>query len=279
MQKPTGILKRRIRKVVSKFIDSHAHLDDKIFETDRDNLISSLYDNDVEAVLNPGADLQSSKEALLMANKYSFIYAAVGCHPHDTKYMSDEHMNEFIEMAKNKKVIGIGEIGLDYYYDNSDRDTQRKWFREQIRLAKELNLPYIVHDRDAHEDILRIMKEEHYDGARGILHCYSGSVELSKEFIKLGFYISLAGPVTYKNARVPKLVAKEVPFDKLLIETDSPYLTPVPYRGKRNEPKYVKYVAEEIARIRNVSIDEVAEKTKENFKRLFNIEEEGHTFK
>jgi len=269
--KPTGILKRRIRKVASKFIDSHAHLDDERFKTDRDELISSLYDNDIETVLNPGADLSSSKEAVLMAEKYSFIYAAVGCHPHDTKYMSDEYMNIFKEMAKNNKVIGIGEIGLDYYYDNSDRDTQKKWFREQIRLAKELDLPYIVHDRDAHEDILKIMKEEHYDGARGIMHCYSGSAELSREFLKLGFYISLAGPVTFKNSRVPKSVAKEIPFDKLLIETDSPYLTPEPYRGKRNEPKYVRYVAEEIARIRNVSINEVAEKTKENFKTLFNL--------
>ena len=257
--------------MASKFIDSHAHLDDKRFDGDREKLIESLYDDGVEAVLVPGADLQTSGEALKIAEKYSFIYAAVGCHPHDSKYMNDETMNIFREMAASKKVIGIGEIGLDYYYDNSDRDTQRKWFREQIRLAKDLDLPYIVHDRDAHEDILRIMKEEHYDGARGILHCYSGSLELSREFIKLGFYISLAGPVTFAKARVPKLVAKEVPFDKLLIETDSPYLTPEPFRGKRNEPKYVRYVAEEIARIRNISVDEVAEKTKENFKTLFNL--------
>lgn len=255
--------------MASKFIDSHAHLDDNRFDTDREELINSLQNNDVEAVLNPGADLNTSKKAVLIAEKYPFIYAAVGCHPHDTKYMNDDTMNIFSKMAKSNKVIAIGEIGLDYYYDNSDRETQKKWFREQIRLAKELDLPYIVHDRDAHEDILRIMKEEHYDGVRGILHCYSGSVELSKEFIKLGFYISLAGPVTFKKARVPKLVAQEVPFDKLLIETDSPYLTPEPFRGKRNEPKYVKYVAEEIAKIRNISIDEVAEKTKENFKTLF----------
>lgn len=257
--------------MANKFIDSHAHLDDKRFDTDRDELINSLSDNGIETVLNPGADLKSSKNALFLAEKYPFIYAAVGCHPHDTKYMNDDTMNKFKEMAKSNKVIAIGEIGLDYYYDNSDRDTQKKWFREQIRLAKELDLPYIVHDRDAHEDILNIMKEEHYDGARGILHCYSGSVELSREFIKLGFYISLAGPVTFAKARVSKLVAKEIPFDKLLIETDSPYLTPEPFRGKRNEPKYVRYVAEEIAKIRNVSIDEVAEKTKKNFKTLFEI--------
>jgi TatD DNase family protein len=257
--------------VASKFIDSHAHLDDKRFNKDRDEIIRYLHDDGIEAVLNPGADLKSSKKAVEIAEKYPNIYAAVGCHPHDTKYMDDETMNIFRELAKSKKVVAIGEIGLDYYYNNSERDVQKKWFREQIRLAKELDLPYIVHDRDAHEDLLRIMKEEHYDGARGVLHCYSGSVEMAREFIKLGFYISLAGPVTFRKARVPKLVAKEIPFDKLLIETDSPYLTPEPFRGKRNEPMYVRFVAEEIAEIRNVSLDEVAEKTNQNFKTLFNI--------
>lgn len=258
--------------MVSNLIDSHAHLDDKRFNRDRDRLIRTLHENGVEAVLNPGADLKSSQKAVEMAERYSIIYAAVGCHPHDTKYMTDETMDIFRELAKKTdKVIAIGEIGLDYYRDNSERSVQRKWFREQIRLAKELDLPYIVHDRDAHEDLLKIMKEEHYDGTRGILHCFSGSVEMAKEFINLGFYISLAGPVTYRNARVPKLVAKAVPFDKLLIETDAPYLTPEPFRGKRNEPKYVRYVAEEIAEIRNVSVDEVAEQTSKNFKRLFNL--------
>ncbi|NLJ58295.1 MAG: TatD family hydrolase [Tissierellia bacterium] len=252
-------------------MDSHAHLDDRRFDRYRDRLIKSLLENDVEAVLNPGADLKSSKKAVEIAEKYPNVYAAVGCHPHDTKYMKDETMDIFRDLAKSKKVVAIGEIGLDYHYDNSERDVQRKWFREQIRLAKELDLPYIVHDREAHGDLIKIMKEEHYDGARGVLHCYSGSVELAKEFIKLGFYISLAGPVTFRKARVPKLVAKEIPFDKLLIETDSPYLTPEPFRGRRNEPKYVRFVAEEIAEIRNVSLDEVAERTTQNFKTLFEV--------
>jgi len=257
--------------VENKFIDSHAHLDDERFDADREELINSLYENRVETVLNPGADLNTSKSAVALADKYPFIYAAVGCHPHDSKYMNDDTMNIFRELAKDKKVIGIGEIGLDYYYDNSDRETQKKWFREQIRLAKELDLPYIVHDRDDHEDVFRIMKEEHYSGTRGILHCYSSSVEMAKEFVRLGFYISLGGPVTFKKARTPKLVAKEVPIDRLLIETDCPYLTPEPFRGKRNEPKYVRYVAEEIARIREVDVNEIAEVTKLNFKRLFNL--------
>lgn len=253
----------------NKFVDSHAHLDDERFEEDREELINALNENGIEMVLNPGADLNSSKSAVALAEKYSFIYAAVGCHPHDSKYMNDETMNIFRELAKSKKVVAIGEIGLDYFYDNSDRIVQRNWFREQIRLAKELDLPYIVHDRDAHEDVFKIMKEEHYDGTRGILHCYSSSVEMAREFIKLGFYISLGGPVTFKKSKTPKLVAKEIPLDKLLIETDSPYLTPEPFRGKRNEPLYVKYVAEEIANIKNISVEMVAEKTKENFEKLF----------
>lgn len=257
--------------MINKFIDSHAHLDDERFDENREQLINELMENDIEAVLNPGADLETSKNAVLIAEKYPFIYAAVGCHPHDSRFMNDETMDIFRNLAKCSKVVGIGEIGLDYYYDNSDRETQRKWFREQIRLAKELDLPYIVHDRDAHEDVFNIMKEERYSGTRGVLHCYSSSVEMAREFVKLGFYISLAGPVTFKKAKTPRQVAKEVPLDKLLIETDCPYLTPEPFRGKRNEPKYVKLVAEEIARIREVDVSVIAKSTKENFYRLFNI--------
>ncbi len=255
----------------NKFIDSHAHLDDERFNKDREDVINALNENGIEAVLDPGADLNSSKLAVALADRYPFIYAAVGCHPHDSKFMNDDAMNTFRQLAKNKKVVGIGEIGLDYFYDNSDRETQKIWFREQIRLAKELDLPYIVHDRDAHEDVFRIMKEEHYDGTRGILHCYSSSVEMAKEFVKLGFYISLGGPVTFKKSKTPKLVAKEIPLDKLLIETDSPYLTPEPFRGKRNEPKYVRYVAEEIARIKEVPVEVIAENTRENFQKLFKL--------
>lgn len=255
----------------TKYVDSHAHLDDDRFNDDRNELINSLKNNGIDLVLNPGADLKSSKNAVNIANKYKNIYAAVGCHPHDSKFMTYETIEIFKEYTKNEKVVGIGEIGLDYYYDNSDREVQKKWFREQIKLAKEVDLPYIVHDRDAHEDVYRIIKEEHYDGTRGIIHCFSSSVEMAKEFIKLGFMISLGGPVTFKKAKTPKLVAKEIPLEYLLIETDSPYLTPVPYRGKRNEPSYVKYVAEEIAMIKNLPVEVVAEQTKENFKKLFKL--------
>nr|WP_312579997.1 TatD family hydrolase [Sedimentibacter sp.] len=253
------------------FIDSHAHLDDDRFEEDREELVKSLNKNGIELVLNPGADLQTSKNAVDLSEKYNCIYAAVGCHPHDSKEMTDGTINIFKDLAKRKKVIAIGEIGLDYYYDNTDRVTQRKWFREQIKLAKELDMPYIVHDRDAHEDVFNIMKEEHYSGARGILHCFSSSVEMAKEFIKLGFMISIGGPVTFKKSKTPKQVALEIPLEHILIETDSPYLTPEPFRGKRNEPSYVKYVAEEIARIKNISVEQVAYETNKNFKKLFNL--------
>lgn len=252
-------------------IDSHAHLDDDRFDEDRDELIQSLNKNGIELVLNPGADLLTSKNAVDLSEKYSCIYAAVGCHPHDSKEMTSDTIDIFRELSKKKKVLAIGEIGLDYYYDNTDRITQRKWFREQIKLAKELDMPYIVHDRDAHEDVLKIMKEEHYSGARGILHCFSSSVEMAREFIRLGFMISIGGPVTFKKAKTPKMVAFEIPLEHLLIETDSPYLTPEPFRGKRNEPSYVKYVAEEIARIKNIPVNVVANKTNKNFKELFNL--------
>lgn len=255
----------------SRLVDSHAHLDDERFDIDREKLIDSLLENGIELVLNPGSDFKTSRAAVELANKYDFIYAAVGCHPHDTKTMNEDIINDFMMMTENKKVLAIGEIGLDYYYDNSEREVQKKWFREQIKLAKEVDLPYIVHDRDAHEDVLKIMKEEHYSGTRGILHCYSSSVEMAREFIKLGFYISLGGPLTFKNSKTSKLVAKEIPLEYLLVETDSPYLTPEPYRGKRNEPAYVRYVAEEMAKIRNISFEQVADQTKENFKKLFNL--------
>ncbi|QSX04764.1 TatD family hydrolase [Sedimentibacter sp. zth1] len=252
-------------------IDSHAHLDDEKFDEDRDELINLLKQNGVELVLNPGCDVKTSERSIQLSEKYDMIYAAVGTHPEDADKMDEETLELYKKYALNKKVLAIGEIGLDYYYDNSPREYQRKWFREQVKLAKQLDMPYIVHDRDAHEDVFNIMKEEHYSGARGILHCYSGNIELAKEFIKMGFLISLGGPVTFKNSKVSKKVAFEIPLEHLLIETDSPYLAPEPFRGKRNQPALVKYVAEEIAKIKGVSYDEVVNKTNSNFKRLFKI--------
>lgn len=252
-------------------IDSHAHLDDSRFDRDRDKLIKSLKELEVDLVINPGADLNSSIKAVSLSEKYDNIYAAVGVHPHSAKEMDESTIEILKSFTNREKVIAIGEIGLDYYYDNSPRDIQQKRFIEQLNLAKEVDLPVIIHTREATKDTFHILKEAQDGNLEGVMHCFSGSVEMAMEYIKLGFYISLAGPVTFKNARVSKEVAKAVPLDKLMIETDAPYLTPEPYRGKRNEPFYVRYVAGTIAELRGISFEEVAKQTSENTKKLFRI--------
>lgn len=252
-------------------IDSHVHLDDRRFDKDRDYIIRTLEESGVDLVINPGADISSSIKAVSLAEKYPNIYAAVGVHPHDAKTMDENTIELLRSFTNREKVIAIGEIGLDYHYDNSPRDIQRKRFKEQLDLAKEVGLPVIIHSRDAAGDTFNMLKEAQDGTLKGVLHCYSGSVEMALEYVKLGFYISLAGPVTFKNAKVSREVAKVVPIDRLLIETDAPYLTPEPYRGKRNEPIYVRYVAGTIAELRGMTFEEVALKTAENTKRLFNI--------
>ncbi|KNF09816.1 hydrolase, TatD family [Gottschalkia purinilytica] len=252
-------------------IDSHAHLDDKRFDDDRDKLIKGLEKSGVELVINPGADVSSSVKAVSMAQEYDNIYAAVGVHPHDSKDMDESTIEILRSLAKKDKVIAIGEIGLDYHYDNSPRDIQKKWFKEQIKLAKELSLPIIVHEREAGQEVYDIIKQEADGNLLGVIHCFSGSLEMAKKYIELGFYISFAGPVTFKNAKKPKEVAKEIPLERLLIETDSPYMSPEPYRGKRNDPSYVRYIAEMIAELKDISFNELVKITNENTKRLFNI--------
>ncbi|MCK9444053.1 MAG: TatD family hydrolase [Tissierellaceae bacterium] len=253
-------------------IDSHAHLDDKRFDGDRELLINNLESNGIELVINIGADLQTSIASVSLAEKHENIYATVGIHPHSAKEADQSAMEIFRSFADRDKVVAIGEIGLDFYYDNSPRDLQRKWFKEQLKLAKEVELPVVIHSRDAQQETFDILKEASEDGKlRGVLHCYSGSAEMAAEYVKMGFYISIAGPVTFKNARVVKEVAQSVPLDRLLVETDSPYLTPEPYRGKRNEPIFVKYVAGTIAELRGLSYEELAKATNENTKELFGL--------
>lgn len=254
-------------------IDSHAHLDDKRFDGDREYIIQNLRENGVELVLNIGADLQTSINSVNLAKEYENIYAVVGVHPHSAKDVTDETLEKIRELAKEEKVVAIGEIGLDFHYDNSPRDIQRKQFKAQLKLAKELDLPVVIHSREATQETFDIIKEEVEDGGlRGVLHAFSGSPEIAREYIKLGFLISIGGPITFKNARVVKEVAREIPLEHMLIETDCPYLTPVPYRGKRNEPIFVKYVAKEIAEIKGEDVEEVIRITNENTKRLFGIE-------
>jgi len=234
--------------------DSHAHLDDERFDKERDSIIARAKENGIEYILNPGADLNTSIRAVNLAEKYSMIYAAVGVHPHDVKDMDEDTIKILKALSNKEKVVAIGEIGLDFYYDHSPRDDQRKWFRRQIELAKEVNLPIIIHDRDAHEETFKILKEYDVGSTGCVMHCYASSVEMAREYIKMGIYISIGGPVTFKNARKTYDVAKEIPLEWLLIETDSPYLTPEPYRGKRNESSYVKLVAEKIAEAKGISL-------------------------
>lgn len=252
-------------------IDSHVHLDDKRFNRDRDRIIRELKSNGIELAINIGADLQTSIASVSLAEKYDNIYATIGVHPHSAKEVDESTMEILKSFASRDKVVAIGEIGLDFHYDNSPRDVQRKWFIEQLKLAKEVDLPVVIHSREASQETFDILKEAQDGSLRGVLHCYSGSPEMAKEYIKLGFYISIAGPVTFRNARVLRDVAKAVPLDKLLIETDCPYLTPEPHRGKRNEPIYVKYVAGTIADVKGISYEELAKATNKNTKELFGI--------
>ena len=253
------------------FIDSHAHLDDKKFDRDRDMIIKNLRSNGIEIVVNVGADLKSSKSTVELAKKYENIYAVIGVHPHSASELNRDAIETLKSLSKEEKVVAIGEIGLDFYYDNSPRDIQRSAFKTQIQLAKELSLPIVIHSRQADQETFDTIKELKDENLKVLLHCYSGSVELAEEYLKLGCYISLGGPVTFKNARVPKEVAKMVPLDRLLVETDCPYLTPVPYRGKRNEPMFVKYTAEKIAEIKGIELEELAKSTLENTRKFFSI--------
>ncbi len=251
--------------------DSHAHYDDESFDNDRFETIGKAHESGVSYMLNAAVDVSSAKESISLAEKYDFFYAAVGIHPHNVEYINDDTLSIIAKLAENPKVVAIGEIGLDYYYDTAPREMQKHWFAKQIDLAKSLNLPIIVHDRDAHEDSLNIIKAENAKSVGGVFHCYSGSVEMAKILLDNNFYISIGGTVTFKNARKVKEVVEYFPIERILIETDSPYLTPEPYRGKRNDSSYVALVAEKIAQIKNIKFEEVAEITTENALRLFKI--------
>lgn len=252
------------------YFDTHAHLDDEKFDADREEIIEHIKSEGVSLVVNIGADMESSKTTVELAEKYDFIYAAVGVHPYDEPDLTDDDILELRQLAKSEKVVAIGEIGLDYHFPDTDKEGQKEGFRKQIALAKELNLPYVVHDRDSHQDCYDIIKESGY--FRGVMHCFSGSSEFAKQMTDLGFYISFAGTVTFKNAKKVKEAAKTVPLDRILIETDCPYLSPEPNRGKRNNPANVRYTAEVLAEIKGISLDEMAKITMENGKRFYGIE-------
>ncbi len=259
-----------------KLFDSHAHYDDEKFDEDRDDVIQSIYNSGVDKFISAGYSLESSKNAIDLTNKYEFIYTTVGISPNDVKTTLQETMEDIEELEriinkeKNKKIVGIGEIGLDYYWDKENKEIQKQAFIKQIELANKLNLPITIHTREAVADTLEILKQYPVN-KKGVFHCCPLNRELVKEALKLGFYISFAGPVTFKNSKNAQEIVEMVPNDRMLIETDSPYLAPEPVRGTRNDSRNVKYIAEKIASIKQLQVEEVAEITYQNTLRIFNI--------
>ena len=254
-----------------ELVDVHAHILDACFENDLDEVVKRADDSGVRKIICSAYDLSSSQKAVEIANKYEKVYATVGIHPENLEGVNfGTDKNKLCQLAENKKVVAIGEIGLDYHFTSENKDLQKEIFEKQIQLANELNLPIVVHSRDAMGDTIELLKKNK-PKKESLMHCYSGSIESAKILINLGFAFSFGGVVTFKNAKNVVEVVKNLPMDKILLETDCHYMTPVPFRGQRNEPKNVVYVADEIARIKGLNIEEVAKITTENAKRIFGI--------
>jgi len=258
-------------------IDTHAHLTDNRFAHDLEDVLSRAKESGVRAIINVGYDLPSSRRSVALAAKREQLFAAVGIHPHEAAKVGEQALVQLRQLALDGNVVALGEMGLDYYYNHSPRNLQQELFRQQIRLAKSLSLPIIVHDRDAHEDVLTILGEEGAETVGGVLHCFSGNRNFAARCLNLGFHISLAGPVTFNNSRDLAAVAGTIPKDKLLLETDAPYLAPVPYRGKRNEPAYLLEVAKKVAALCGITPEELSDCTTENAKKLFKLEIKGNS--
>ena len=255
-----------------KLFDVHAHYQDERFDGDRDELFEKMRADGVRGIVDSGDSAESSVKCIKTAEKYDFVYAAAGIHPLNVKYAKDGDIDKIRELLKHPKVVAVGEIVLDYHYeDTAPKEQQFYWLREQIKLAAETGKPIVFHDRDAHEDSFNVLKEASKMGVGGILHCFSGSVEMMREIIKIGFSISLGGAVTFKNARKTAEVAREVPLDRLLLETDCPYLSPEPFRGKRNYSSLIKYTAQKIADIKGISVEELCDVVYKNSIKIFGI--------
>ena len=248
--------------------DTHAHYDDSRFDEDRDELLSSLCEKGVSHIINCGCDLKSSLTTLSLSEKHSFIYAALGVHAHEAEEATEDDLNEIEKLYSHSKVVAVGEIGLDYHYDFSPRERQLEIFERQLILANQLDLPVIVHDREAHEDTMNLLKKHR---PKGVVHCFSGSAEMAKEIVRLGMYIGIGGAVTFKNAKKPVEVAEYLPLDRLLLETDAPYMTPVPFRGQRCDSAHIAYTAEKIGEIKAIDVQQLIDICNENAKRLFGI--------
>lgn len=254
--------------------DTHTHYSDQRFDNDRHSLLMSMEENGIGNIVEVGAGIQSTKEAVKLSEKYSFVYAAVGIHPYETADIKEEDMEWLKSLALNKKVVAIGETGLDYHHNEASKQVQKKWFIRQLEIAKETGLPVIIHSRDAAEDTLNIMKKfypANAGGSNGIIHCFSYSPEIAKIYTRMGFYLGIGGVITFKNSRKLKDVVSQVPSDRLVLETDAPYLTPEPYRNERNSSLNLKYVASKIAEIKNITQQEVINITERNARELYRL--------
>ena len=249
--------------------DTHAHMDDRAFAEDQQEILLGLADKGVGLVMNPGCSLASSRNAVALAEKYDFVYAAVGSHPDVADEVNEEVLDEYRKLCKLDKVKAIGEIGIDYHYEDIPRELQLKAFRMQMELAREVGLPVIVHEREAHEDGMAVVRE--FPDVTGVFHCYSGSAEMARQLVDKGWYIGFTGVLTFKNARKAIETAESIPIERIVLETDCPYMAPVPHRGKRNDPGYLCHMAEKLAEIRGLSLEEIHQITTENGKKLYRI--------
>lgn len=254
--------------------DTHAHYDDEAFENDREQLLESLPENGIARVVNVGASMRGAEDTHRLMQKYEFVYGAIGIHPDHAGELNEEQLAHLEALLQHEKAVAVGEIGLDYYWDKESHELQKIWFIRQMELARKLELPIVVHSRDAAQDTFDCIKAHHAGKpgfAGGVIHCYSGSVEMAREYVKLGYHIGIGGVVTFKNARVLKEVAREIPLERIVVETDCPYLAPSPYRGKRNSSLYLPYIIEEIARIKELEPAQVERQTYENACRMYRI--------
>ena len=251
--------------------DTHAHYDDDAFDEDRDELLNSLKKQGVGRIINVGASIASTKRTIELMNQYPFIYGILGVHPCDTEELTEADMDWLKEQFQNPRAVAVGEIGLDYYWDEPGRDVQQKWFERQLSLAREVNKPVCIHSRDAANDTLSIMRNAHAEELGGVIHCFSYGKEMAREFLSMDFYFGIGGVLTFNNGKKLKEAAAYIPMDKILLETDCPYLAPVPYRGKRNNSSYLSYVVQVLAQIKGLSENEVIRITRENGEKLFGM--------
>ena len=256
---------------MTAIFDTHAHYDDDAFNEDREQLLAALPGQGIARVVDVGASLASCRKVLELMEQYDYIYGAIGVHPSETAELTEESYSWLKEQCRKKKCLAVGEIGLDYYWDHESHDLQKEWFIRQLELARKHNLPVLIHSREAAADTMEIMKG-HAQGLNGVIHCYSYSKEMAKEYVKMGFYIGIGGVVTFKNAKKVKETVAEIPLTSIVLETDCPYLAPEPFRGKRNQSAYIQYVAEKIAEIKEISYEEVVAQTEKNARAMYGLD-------